>query len=116
MDFKTKEHNPNFEEVFDVDPKEVCDNADQIAIIDVRRDEEYTGELGHIAGSRLVTLDTLQGEIHSLPKNKPIVFICRSGARSATAASLAISHGYTNVFNMKGGMIMWNEYGLDVEY
>lgn len=116
MEFKSKEHNPNLEEVFDVDPKEVCDNQEQLSLIDVRGADEFTGELGHIPGSRLVTLDTLQANIQSLSKNKPIVFICRSGARSAKAASLAMSHGYTNVYNMKGGMILWNEYGLDVEY
>lgn len=116
MEFKSKENNPNLEEVFDVDPKEVCDNQDQLALIDVRRPDEFTGELGHIPGARLVTLDTLQANIQSLPKNKTIVFVCRSGARSANAASLAIAHGFNDVYNMKGGMILWNEYGLDVEY
>lgn len=116
MDFKTKEQNPQFDEVFDIDPKEVCDNQEHVALIDVRRPDEFTGELGHIAGSRLVTLDTLNAHINSLPKDKPIVFICRSGARSANAASMAMAHGYTEVYNMKGGMIMWNEHGLDVEY
>lgn len=116
MEFKSKEQNPNLDEVFDVDPREVNDMQEQLAIIDVRRDDEYTGELGHIPGSRLITLDTLIGHIQSLPKNKPIVFICRSGARSANAASMAMAHGFNDVYNMKGGMILWNEYGLDVEY
>ncbi len=116
MEFKSKEQNPNLDEVFDVDPKEVNDLHEQISIIDVRRPDEYTGELGHIAGSRLITLDTLSHHIQSLQKDKPIVFVCRSGARSANAASMAVSYGYDKVYNMKGGMIAWNEYGLDVEY
>lgn len=116
MNFTTKEQNPNFEEVFDLDPKEVYDNQTHIALIDVRRSDEFNGELGHIPGARLLTLDTLPAQIHSLPKDKTIVFICRSGMRSANAASLALSHGFKSVYNMKGGMILWNEYGLDVEY
>lgn len=116
MEFKSKEQNPNLEEVFDVDPKEVNDFQEQLALIDVRRPDEYTGELGHIPGSRLITLDTMNAHIQSLPKNKTIVFVCRSGARSANAASMALAHGFSDVYNMKGGMILWNEYGLDVEY
>lgn len=116
MEFKSKEYNPTFEEVFDIDPQEVSKNQASVSLIDVRRPEEFNGELGHIPGSRLITLDTLNAHIQSLPKDKPIVFVCRSGARSANAASTAMAHGYTQVYNMKGGMILWNEYGLDVEY
>jgi rhodanese-related sulfurtransferase len=116
MEFKTKEQNPQVEDVYDVDPKEVSDHQENLELIDVRREDEYVGELGHIPGSRLVTLDTLNAHINSLSKTKTIVFVCRSGGRSASATAMALAHGFNNVYNMKGGMILWNEYGLDVEY
>lgn len=116
MTFKTSEQNPYFEEILDVDPKEILDHQENLELIDVRQEEEYFGELGHVPGSRLLTLDMLPAQIQSLSQKKPIIFICRSGGRSANAASLAHAHGYKNVYNMKGGMILWNEYGLDVEY
>ena len=79
-------------------------------LIDVRRADEFNGELGHIEGAKLVTLgDDLQHFLASEDKTKKILFICRSGMRSASATELALSQGFTEVFNMDGGMIDWNE-------
>lgn len=79
-------------------------------LIDVRRSEEFIGELGHIKGSRLVTLgEELDVFLQRANKNKKILFICRSGARSGKATLQAISLGYEQVYNMEGGMIYWNE-------
>ena len=50
-----------------------------------------------------------------LPENKTIVFVCRSGGRSARAAHLSIENGFKNVFNLKGGMILWNELHYNTE-
>jgi rhodanese-related sulfurtransferase len=41
--------------------------------------------------------------------------ICRSGARSTTAAAILTALGFENVSNLKGGMLEWNETGLPVE-
>lgn len=115
MEFTSQTQNPQFSEVSDVDPKEVFETQGKTTLIDVRRPEEFTGELGHVPGSRLITLDQLPTHIESLAKNKPIVFICRSGARSAQATAFALENGFTDVYNMKGGMLLWNEYGLQTE-
>ncbi len=115
MEFTSKKPNPQFPEVFDVDPKEVLSSQGKVQLIDVRRPDEYTGELGHVPGASLMTLDQLPGKIESLSKDKPIVFICRSGARSAQASAFALDNGFNQVYNMKGGMLLWNEYGLQIE-
>lgn len=85
----------------------------ELRIIDVRRDDEYSGELGHIEGAELVTLETkLTEEVEKWDKNQSIVFVCRSGGRSSRATLYAQSHGFQNVYNMQGGMMLWNELGL----
>lgn len=113
--FSTAETNPELDMVEDVSPDEVNAKADQLTIIDVRRPDEYTGELGHITSSKLVTLDTLMDHLDDIPKDKTVIFICRSGRRSANATAIAKDNGFKSAFNMKGGMILWNEMGLTTE-
>lgn len=113
--FKTQVENPRFEGVFDIEPQELQEKLNNVKLIDVRQPEEFVGELGHIPQSELWVLDTLPGQIHSLPKNQTIVFICRSGNRSAQATAFAQMNGYQNVYNLRGGMLLWNELNLPTE-
>jgi rhodanese-related sulfurtransferase len=113
--FKNKTTNPHFPEIFDVTPQEVLESASHLTLIDVREIPEYTGELGHVAGSKLVVLSTIPQNIKSIPTEKPVVFICRSGGRSSQAASFAKAQGFNNVFNMQGGMLLWNQLQLPTE-
>lgn len=106
--------NPNFQDVKDVMPEQVKKAHDQIVMIDVRENDEWNGELGHIEGAKLINLGVLPEKISDVPKNKTVVFICRSGGRSARATAFFKEQGYTDVYNMKGGMILWNEQGLPV--
>lgn len=95
----------------------VSDPSDlgQYELIDVRRPDEFTGELGHIKGAKLVTLgEELNQYLQNADKNKSILFICRSSARSGTATAQALNLGFTKVLNMDGGMIYWNEKGFPV--
>jgi rhodanese-related sulfurtransferase len=86
-------------------------------LLDVRRPEEYSGELGHIENSQLVTLgDDLIQFLNAADKEKPILFICRSGARSANATMYALDLGFKEVYNMEGGMIHWNELNFPVKF
>lgn len=113
--FDSATPNPSVPDVQDVSPEEVSQKASSVHLVDVRGPDEYTGELGHVAGSKLIVLDTLPENLHDLPADEPIVFICRSGARSGRAAAYAQEQGFRHVFNMKGGMIQWNALGLPVE-
>lgn len=113
--FKTKAPNPYFSDVSDVSPQEVFDHAAQLRLIDVRETSEYTDELGHAAQSELIVLGTLPDKLKSISQDKPIVFICRSGGRSAKAAAYAQQQGFTEVYNMQGGMMLWNQMALPVE-
>ena len=113
--FTTKTENPNFDNVFDIAPAELNLLSSQVKMIDVRQPEEFVGELGHIHGAELLVLDQLPDKITNLSKTETIVFICRSGARSGQATAFAKMNGFTHVYNMKGGMIAWNNLLLPVE-
>lgn len=98
----------------DISPKEI--KLGDYTLIDVRSNDEFYGELGHVPGSKLITLgEELMEKISAYDKNQKIVFICRSGNRSGTATLMAIEKGFTNVLNMSGGMLLWNELGLGIE-
>ncbi|MGH7864053.1 MAG: MBL fold metallo-hydrolase [Candidatus Binataceae bacterium] len=87
-------------------------------LVDVREEAEYRGDLGHIAGSMLIPLRELPerapSELADL-KERDIIAICRVGVRSSTAAAILTGLGFERVWNMKGGMLDWNEAQLPVE-
>lgn len=85
-------------------------SSGKFRLIDVRRPDEYTGELGHIEGAELVTLETdLENTLPRWEPEDTYVFVCRSGKRSTDATLFALQKGFKNVFNLEGGMIGWNE-------
>ncbi|HEY9723384.1 MAG TPA: rhodanese-like domain-containing protein [Oscillatoriaceae cyanobacterium] len=73
-------------------------------LVDVRQPDEYAQ--GHIPGARLIPLGTLPEHLAELPKDREIVAVCRSGARSANA-TLAMRQAGLNAVNMVGGMLAW---------
>lgn len=97
-----------------VDPfelEELINTEKNLTVVDVRSPQEYQYE-GHIAGSRLLPLSALMHRVHELPVDRPIVFVCRSGARSQVACEQLNQLGYANVKNFQGGMIAWKRAGL----
>lgn len=115
VDFDDKQPNPKLENVMDIPPQSLLKKKGSLHVIDVRRPDEFTGELGHIPGAELFTLDTLPERIVELPKNETLVFVCRSGGRSSKASALALENGFQSVFNLQGGMILWNELNMETE-
>ena len=84
---------------------------DSLFFIDVRTPGEYEHD-GHIAGSRLIPLSVLPARLQEIPKDRTVVCVCRSGARSYTACELLQKQGYENVINLSGGMMGWKWAGL----
>lgn len=84
-------------------------------LVDVREQDEYRGELGHIAGSVLVPLGTLPSTARQWPKQQKIVLICRSGGRSGKAAVQLSAAGFQRVASLQGGMLRWHEQQLPVQ-
>ena len=82
----------------------------RLTLIDVRTPREFEAE--HIPGARLLPLSVLQQRSRELPDDRPIVCVCRSGARSQSACEQLARQGFTNLFNLSGGMIAWKRDGL----
>jgi rhodanese-related sulfurtransferase len=90
---------------------ELLERAD-IQLIDVR--EPYEHEAGRIAGDRLIVLTELATQAQTIDRDRPIVFYCRSGSRSAMATEAFRGAGF-DAYNMQGGLIDWAAAGLPLE-
>ncbi|MEP7099161.1 MAG: rhodanese-like domain-containing protein [Burkholderiales bacterium] len=110
----------NFSGVWEIQPTalEECiaaGRADGIQVIDVRELAEFSGGLGHIRGARLLPLAQLAARSAEIDKARPVVAVCRSGARSAQASVLLQKSGFPQVANLAGGMLRWRAQALPFE-
>jgi rhodanese-related sulfurtransferase len=97
----------------EVEPNEVQANLAKLQVVDVRSDEEFAE--GHIKGADLYPVDEFPDALEHLSKDETIVFVCRSGGRSGRATQFALENGFKQVYNMKGGMLLWNNLGYETE-
>ena len=88
--------------------RQKLDSGEQFLLLDVREPWEY--EEFNIGG-KLVPVGSLINQMWELEeyKDQPVVVHCRSGARSAMAQGLLMANGFSNVRNLKGGMLAWLE-------
>ncbi|PKM57052.1 MAG: sulfurtransferase [Firmicutes bacterium HGW-Firmicutes-3] len=75
-----------------------------VQIIDVR--EQYEFAAGHIETAKLIPLSTIPSRINEIDKNKKVIVVCASGARSTSASKYLGKEGY-DTYNMVGGMMGW---------
>ena len=111
--FESKSPNPLIAGVVDVSATEVNKNKGHVKLIDVRQPSEWSGELGHIPQAELMTMESVMERIGELPKDETLVIVCRSGKRSAQVTSFLKNNGFSEVYNMAGGMIAWNDEGYE---
>jgi len=104
-----------FAGIWEVQPNWLEEHAGEVQIVDVREPEEFNGPLGHVPGAVLVPLAKLQEKSRDLGKAKPIVTVCRSGARSAQATIILGKAGFERVANLSGGMLRWRAQRFPVE-
>ena len=79
------------------------------AVIDVR--EPYEWDAGHIEQARHIELERLASRADEIERERPVVFQCRLGARSAMAAQAFRAAGY-EAYSTQGGLTLWHERGL----
>ena len=84
----------------------------EVQLIDVRQPHEH--DAGRIAGGRLIELGVVAAQADTLDREQPVVFYCRSGARSAMAADAFRNAGF-DAHNMAGGLLEWHAAGLPLE-
>src|SRR6266542_752766 len=80
--------------------------------IDVRRPDEW--DAGRIEGARHIEVNALTNEAESIPRDRPVIFYCRSGSRSALAAAAFRQAGW-DAYNLDGGLQAWVEQGHELD-
>lgn len=90
-------------------------NHKSALVLDVREEAEFGN--GHLLNAKLIPLGKLAGRIGELERyrEQPIVVVCRSGQRSASACALLGKQGFTQAFNLGGGVIAWQKSNLPLE-
>lgn len=90
-------------------------NHEGAAMVDVREDKEYAD--GHILDAIHIPLGSLGqrlGELDDL-RQKSVIVSCRSGHRSASACAKLRKEGFEKVYNLKGGVMAWQNAGLPLQ-
>lgn len=96
--------------------KAKLDAGESLYLLDVREQNELTGELGHIEGIHWAPVATVDQKIDTIKSAHPslVVTICRSGARSGVAQSL-LEQGGLKVENLNGGMLEWSGSSFPIQ-
>jgi rhodanese-related sulfurtransferase len=87
----------------------------RVQVLDVRDAAEFTDALGHLRGAHSLPLPLLSARLDQIDRQRPVVTVCRSGARSAQASVLLRKAGVEQVANLAGGMLRWRAEGYPVE-
>jgi rhodanese-related sulfurtransferase len=98
----------------DLSPERVAEmvRSGEAQLIDVR--EPYEWEAGHIAEAKHIELEHLAGRADEIDSDRPVIFQCRIGRRSALATEAFAASGY-EAYNLAGGIKAWAEAGLPLD-
>lgn len=94
-----------------MDPETVNRRAGELQLVDVREPEEWQD--CHLPGARHIPMAQVDQRLDELDPDRPVVTVCRSGARSAQVAEALAGRGY-DAANMDGGQEAWQQQGLPV--
>ena len=87
--------------------KAMSDNKEDFQLIDVREEHEY--DATNLNGE-LIPVGEIVHHPERINRDKKVVIHCRSGARSGNMVQwLEKNHGYTNLYNLKGGILAWSK-------
>src|ERR1044072_1346182 len=84
--------------------KEMLDNKENFQLIDVREEHEF--DICNLKGE-LIPMGEVMDHLDKIARDKPVVVHCRSGKRSATVISALEQQGFTNLYNLQGGILAW---------
>ena len=82
-------------------------------VLDVRTPEEFVE--GHVPGAKNIPVAEIEARAAEVPKDRPVVVYCRSGARVKRANAILRERGYANLVEMEGSMLAWDAAQLPVE-
>lgn len=101
--------------IWEIQPQALEEILAQVELIDVREPDEFNGALGHIHGAKLIPIGSLRKRAAEISRDRPVVTVCRSGARSAQAVVMLQKEGLRDIANLHGGMLHWRAEGCPVE-
>lgn len=81
------------------------DQKTNLVLVDVREPSE--SHICRIPGAQLIPLGELAERHNELPRDRPLVVHCRSGARSSRAVHFLKGRGFEDVHNLEGGILAW---------
>jgi adenylyltransferase/sulfurtransferase len=84
--------------------KQRMDQGSAPVVIDVREPHEY--QICNL-GARLIPINTVPARLDEIPRDQEVVIHCKSGMRSQRVAEFLVQSGYTQVSNLKGGILAW---------
>lgn len=111
--------NENNDAIKVISPQEVYDAVysedASVQLVDVRTQEEFG--VSHLKNAQniCVTNSDFEEKVKTLDKNKPVYVYCKKGVRSAKAAKILADMGFTEVYDLHGGMDSWEDKGLQTE-
>jgi rhodanese-related sulfurtransferase len=89
------------------------DYQNGVFFLDVREPDEWNAF--HIPDATLIPLGQLAGRVDELPRDQPIVVVCRSGNRSQQGRDILLAAGFADVTSMSGGVTAWSNAGYPIE-
>ena len=84
--------------------KKMMDAEEDFQLIDVR--EEHEVDIASIGG-QLIPMGEVMDNLNKISKDKKVVVYCRSGKRSGAVLQALEQNGFTNIHNLKGGILAW---------
>ena len=105
-DTQTSETKSKFTDISVEQAKQMIDN-NEVFLLDVRTQEEFDD--GYIEGAILIPDYELASRLSEVPEDAKILVYCRTGRRSVTASNILVDAGYTDVYNMLGGINDWKD-------
>jgi rhodanese-related sulfurtransferase len=103
----------NFGASVDVATTHALHDSPDVFLLDVREPDEYAA--GHIPGITLIPMGEVADRLAEIPKDRPVIVTCRTGNRSGQIADFLRDQGYSDVHNMEGGIVAWEEAGYPLE-
>lgn len=99
-----------------ISPKDAYDLATRAGalIVDVREPDEWNE--ARIPRAKHIPLAQIAERHAEIPRDRPVVLQCRSGARSGRATQALLDLGFSNVRNLEGGITAWAASDLPLEH
>ena len=98
--------------ILEISPQWVAAHRNDVHVLDVRTRYETDEEIARIKGAQLIPINELRERLSEVPKDKPVMTICRSGKRSVLAFGILREAGWQQIASISGGLLRWQAEGL----